>query len=600
MKWFDEFKKQLDEKYQVVAKTKTGETFKSGVYDTKDKAQDMHWKLAKGNKHKSVETVKVDEEIEEIEQIEEISKEKTQKYLDRAVDDHSHQNMARRNTTGDQQKEFARKEKNRKTGIGRAVDRLTREEVELDEAVYSIKNTKTGQIYFHSKYPITKDNSRLKKIQAAGGDHIHATPHKDGKPMNEEVQHELQQGDTMSSMEQYLAAIEGQASFTTDLQEKTLTPAELKKREEVAQAMERENPGMDKSKKMAIATATAKKVAEETVEEAKAHTVPKTEKEKDLAKLAEPKDKITHADVMVGRGVKKEEVDLDEEQIDELSINKMMTYRSKATEKLGSDPAKDAKRKEGIRVSGMKVKAKLKSEEVEIEEEKKDLPFDAPYKKAEDPKKTDKSGAVHTPMSRARDLARQAMKKQVKENFDMDINDEEADQLIETVDFEQLAEISKATLGSYIKKAKGSAIGAAQVTGMGASMTGQKTQDKAEKKVQKRAAGINKAVDRLTSEEADLEEGMISYTDFMDKIKMHRKAGNKVVDDKYSDKKASYTTIDSEGQGRKVTHTTSGQKMENLGKVHGEDDEAAEAKPTEKRGRGRPAGSKSGVSKYNK
>ena len=39
----------------------------------------------------------------------------------------------------------------------------------------------------------------------------------------------------------------------------------------------------------------------------KAHTIPKTSKEKDLAALAEPKDKITHADVMTGRGVKKEE-----------------------------------------------------------------------------------------------------------------------------------------------------------------------------------------------------------------------------------------------------------------------------------------------------
>ena len=43
----------------------------------------------------------------------------------------------------------------------------------------------------------------------------------------------------------------------------------------------------------------------------------------------------------------------------------MLTYRSKATEKLGSDPTKDAKRKEGIRVSGEKVKALLKKEEVE-------------------------------------------------------------------------------------------------------------------------------------------------------------------------------------------------------------------------------------------
>lgn len=55
-----------------------------------------------------------------------------------------------------------------------------------------------------------------------------------------------------------------------ELVEKTLTPAELKKREEIAKAMERENPDMDMGKKMAIATAAAKRVAEETesVEEA--------------------------------------------------------------------------------------------------------------------------------------------------------------------------------------------------------------------------------------------------------------------------------------------------------------------------------------------
>jgi hypothetical protein len=42
------------------------------------------------------------------------------------------------------------------------------------------------------------------------------------------------------------------------------------------------------------------------VMEAKTHTVPKTDKEKKLAALAEPKDKITHADVLKGRGVVRE------------------------------------------------------------------------------------------------------------------------------------------------------------------------------------------------------------------------------------------------------------------------------------------------------
>jgi hypothetical protein len=48
--------------------------------------------------------------------------------------------------------------------------------------------------------------------------------------------------------------------------EKTLTPAELKKREEIAKAIGRGNPKMPMAQKMAIATAQAKKVAEEVEE----------------------------------------------------------------------------------------------------------------------------------------------------------------------------------------------------------------------------------------------------------------------------------------------------------------------------------------------
>jgi serine protease inhibitor len=46
------------------------------------------------------------------------------------------------------------------------------------------------------------------------------------------------------------------------LDEKTLTPAEMKKREEVAKAIKKDNPGMPMGMKMAIATKTAKRVAE--------------------------------------------------------------------------------------------------------------------------------------------------------------------------------------------------------------------------------------------------------------------------------------------------------------------------------------------------
>ena len=63
-----------------------------------------------------------------------------------------------------------------------------------------------------------------------------------------------------------------------DLAEKTLTPAEKKKREEIAMAMERENPGMPMGKKMAIATSTAKRVAEENLDEISTKTLAKAAK----------------------------------------------------------------------------------------------------------------------------------------------------------------------------------------------------------------------------------------------------------------------------------------------------------------------------------
>lgn len=51
--------------WRVHAVTKDGEKLKSGLYTTKKQADDMHWKLAKGNRHKSVETVRESVEINE-------------------------------------------------------------------------------------------------------------------------------------------------------------------------------------------------------------------------------------------------------------------------------------------------------------------------------------------------------------------------------------------------------------------------------------------------------------------------------------------------------------------------------------------------------
>lgn len=102
------------------------------------------------------------------------------------------------------------------------------------------------------------------------------------------------------------------------IDEKTLTPAELKKREEVAKAMERDTPGMDKSKKMAIATAVAKRVAESMVAREKdgrkfvsAEAAIRLARE--LAAKRKPGEKATHADLQAAaKHLTREEVELEE------------------------------------------------------------------------------------------------------------------------------------------------------------------------------------------------------------------------------------------------------------------------------------------------
>ena len=122
------------------------------------------------------------------------------------------------------------------------------------------------------------------------------------------------------------------------------------------------------------------RVGTDAVDEGKAHTVPKTAKEKSLAALAEPKNKITHKDVMVGRGViAKEETEQQGDQVDEMATSakagragkdlfkkgKMFSQiAAKAAKKYGSQAAGNA-------VAGMLLKKKraaMKEEVDQVEE----------------------------------------------------------------------------------------------------------------------------------------------------------------------------------------------------------------------------------------
>ena len=137
-------------------------------------------------------------------------------------------------------------------------------------------------------------------------------------------------------------------------------------------------------------------------------------------------------------GHMKEEV----EQIDELSKEKLQQYSSAAAKQNLTSllkPGAEAKKVAAKRFSGMmkagekmatkesvdnanmpsnigtpaqkSLKPNPKKLESPVYEAKQDVPFEGPYSKAKDTI-TDKSGAKHGPMSRARSLARQAIQKQ--------------------------------------------------------------------------------------------------------------------------------------------------------------------------------------------
>ena len=71
--------------------------------------------------------------------------------------------------------------------------------------------------------------------------------------------------------------------------EATLSPAQLKKRDDIKKAIDRDDPDMDKSKKIAIATATAKKVADSIVHNIDALLEREMKKEKESTKTSSPR-----------------------------------------------------------------------------------------------------------------------------------------------------------------------------------------------------------------------------------------------------------------------------------------------------------------------
>lgn len=208
------------------------------------------------------------------------------------------------------------------------------------------------------------------------------------------------------------------------------------------------------------------------VMEAKAGTTPKTEKEKDLAAKAPPHDKITHADVLAGRGVlkkhpvhgkmvvAKEDVEApaakvsgldiarnvlnkmrneEAEELDELSVDKLKAYRTKArADAYDADDVDDErryrKRAAGSNTAGKKIVRQggsLKSEEVEHIDELSTKTLDSYRSKARNQIIAAKNKDTDTTEKRLKGYTQAS--KNIGKNFVKGVN-EEVEDLDEALD----------------------------------------------------------------------------------------------------------------------------------------------------------------------
>lgn len=317
---------------------------------------------------------------------------------------------------------------------------------------------------------------------------------------------------------------------------------------------------------------------------------------------------VSHTNIEVPGTQVKEEA----EQIDELSKKTLISYTTKAA-RSAADNAYDAglhhdkpsalksirstsktfKRLDGIHGAT----ERLAKEEVEQIDELSNEKLGA-YKKAAgaDASAADKSGNFAKGNKRFSGIIK-ATKKQFA-NDAKKTNEE----------VEQIDELSKKTLGSYVKKASSDAVTSAAVGGnrLGLKMDGG---DEKLNKSSSRLKGVYKAVGKLTKESMisfkdylkmvteefeveseELSEEFISHSEFESKVANHKNNGMVVHHDyDHRAKKAIIRHVDHDGEVREFHYHEKGTTVQRLAPKRRPGTAPA---PTEKRGRGRPAGSK--------
>jgi hypothetical protein len=236
-----------------------------------------------------------------------------------------------------------------------------------------------------------------------------------------------------------------------EMKEAKMSDADMAERERIVKGMKKNLAGFkarygDRAKEVMYATATKQAMKEETVEEAvqKADIPAYLRKQQGQTplKLSDLKRKDTISDkenLAKLRNEEAEELDEKSDQAKQNKIMKNMMDASRGARYKLNNPVPDAEPEHKTpRAHNVAIGRALRKEDAEQVEEgyyekpasayrrkgdeigggssKNDVPFDGPYTKTKPAKNSD--GTPQAPMSRARELAKQAMKKQMKEDID--------------------------------------------------------------------------------------------------------------------------------------------------------------------------------------
>lgn len=430
-----------------------------------------------GGTMKGVEKARVPSTNEEVENLEELSKDAVSKYANRAFDQSNSILKSRNLDLPKSVKKSAEdaKERRRK-GIVSAGKRLG------DDEMKKIAQSSANRVVYNSEEVEDLGEWDISKLPHEKLSFHAKVPH--GRYSNKEIQAEIKRrkkaGEYNSNYVAEEAEIEALLDEALDIllsiDEKTLTPGEMKKREEVVKAIKRGNPKMDKSIAYAIATKTAKRVAEETEEldESAAHDA---HFERQTPKVQ------THINALLRRG---------------------HTYPQAVKKVNGATPLGESSDAYGKSIDDIKKKNITSSDKDKLARLHAMLSAEKKTVKEEVEELDELSSATLTNYVAKASNAKGHRNLPTKKVDNRYIGVKKASDRLNKEEAEQLDELSPKTLSSYAKKAVNQTFSKGVAGGMGLASSNKEDEASGHRQVNKaakRMAGAQKAISKLTKED---------------------------------------------------------------------------------------------------